>query len=566
MKNSKKRKAVQRKRPEGAVNFELVEAVEYGDTKWVVKLLDEGANPNIRNERGDPVLYAAIANNCEEIAIALIGRGAVPFARNSDGEGILSIAIESRNVNIVKMLLDAGVPPKENWHRRSSVLTGTLKDGDRAMFNLLLDHGADVNESDALMFAVSKNDEQLVELLLSKGAKVNTRTRELDDEDMILHHFSFGDTPLHVAVRKGNPKIVKMLLDKKARPDATNDDDETPYDLAMKLGKKEVIEIFEEHVLRNGEDYSKKGNSGFRPIKITDANFSSVVGLDNVKAALNRDMLFPLKNPDLAKEYGVVVKGGILLYGPPGCGKTFITKALAGEAKTNIIEVKISDVVSEWAGRHEKNMRRIFERARKSAPCIVFFDEIEYLGGRRDMNERESWMRGGLNVFLAELDGLQSKNKGVLVVGATNAPWMIDSALKRSGRVGKWIYVPPPDEEMRVSLFKNYLAGAPLAEGIDYKLLAKETKMCTSSDIAYLCEEGVKMAWQRTVSTGEKSSVTMEDLIGCIKKEKYNLGEWYEQAKGMLASESNRRLYSELSDAISVYDAGITSVASQTYR
>lgn len=187
------------------------------------------------------------------------------------------------------------------------------------------------------------------------------------------------------------------------------------------------------------------------------------------------------------------------------------------------------------------------------------------LGGKREIHSRESWMRGGLNVLLTELDGLQSENSGILFIGSTNAPWMVDSALKRSGRLGKWIFVPPPDESSRLALFKKYLSDAPLDAKIDYEELAKATKLCTSSDIAYLSREGVKAAWQRTVETGKKNKVTMPDLLACIKREKYNLGEWYDQAKQMMASESDKRLYSELADAIADYERQF-STATQTYR
>lgn len=556
MENNTTADVVQPRMRSGSIHRELIDAVTYDDLKGVMELLGKGANPNIRNRNGNSLLYLAICNNSKEVVGALLKHRAFISAGTRHGGLLLETAIEMGNTDIVKLLLDAGVPINEYGRREDQPLTLAYRYGLNEIFDLLVERGAKAT-TDLLLAAITKDDEKTVDVAISKGADINT------SRDYRMH---FEETPLHIAVRRGNPKIVKRILE--AKPDLTieNMDDETAYDLAVKLGKKEIIELFEDSTMKHGNDYSKRGNAGFRPIKVDDTNFASVIGLEHVKSALNRDLIFPLNNPVLAKEYGVAIKGGILLYGPPGCGKTFVTKALAGQAKMNIIEVKISDVMSAWVGEHEKNMRKVFESARKNAPCIVFFDEIEFLGGKREMHSREPWMRGGLNVLLGELDGLQSENSGILFIGSTNAPWMVDAALKRSGRLGKWIFVPPPDEGSRAALFKKYLSDAPLDGKIDYEELARATKLCTSSDIAYLCREGVKVAWQRTVETKKKNKVTMADMLACIKREKYNLGEWYDQAKQMLASESDKRLYSELSESISVYDAGITATSSQTYR
>lgn len=562
MKNNVPRSVVQTKARSGSIHRALIEAVTYDDIGETLKLLKEGANPNMRNPRGNSLLYVAITNNSKSVAEALIKHGAFLSPGTSRGEELLETAIETSNAEMVKLLLDSGAAVNESGGRHGSLLTVTYNYGLTDIFNMLIEKGAKPG-TDLLVAAIVKNDERTVDISLSKGADVNGRGHFLHDHYIDIH---YDETPLHMAVRRGNAKIVKRILEAKPNLDAENDDDETPYDLAVRLNNKEVVEAFNEVADRHGADYSKRRNYGFRPIKIEDTNFASVIGLNEVKAALNRDLLFPMKNPELASEYGIAIKGGILLYGPPGCGKTFVTRAIAGEANVNIIEVKISDVMSSWVGEHEKNIRKIFETARKSTPCIVFFDEIEFLGGKREMHMREPWMRGGLNVLLAELDGLQSKNNGILFIGSTNAPWMVDAALKRSGRLGKWIFVPPPEEQSRAGLFRKYLADVPLDGKIDYAALANETRLCTSSDIAYLCREGVKMAWQRTVETGKKNKVTTADVLACVKREKYNLGEWYDQAKQMLASESDKRLYSELADAISIYEAGVSTTVSQTYR
>jgi AAA+ superfamily predicted ATPase len=542
---------VQPKGRRGSIHKALVEAVKSADLEEVLELLKAGANPNMRYI-GEPLLCIAVSNDSREIATALIKNGALTITKTRRGEGILQAAIGTGDMEMVRLLLDAGASMSDYNRYERAPLTEAYESGLTDIFNLLLERGAKATTG-LLFAAISRDDEKTVDLALTRGVNVNSRTHMKEA------------TPLHLAVRIGNPKIVKRILEAKPDLDAEDWNEETAYDLAVKLGKKEILDLFEEKTLRCG-DYSKKGNSSFRPMRIEDTNFASVVGLEQVKAALNRDLLFPMKHPDLAAEYGVAIKGGILLYGPPGCGKTFITKAVAGEARINIIEVRISDVVSMWAGEHEKNIRKVFESARKNQPCIVFFDEIEFLGERRDMAPHAPWIRGGLNVLLAELDGLYTKNSGILFIGSTNAPWMVDPALKRSGRLGKWIFVPPPDEQARALLFRKYLSDAPIDDGIDYDALARETRLCTSSDIAYLSSESIKRAWQRTIDTGVKHKVTMDDLTACIKSEKYNLGEWYEQARSMLTKENDKRLYSELEEAIEAYEREFSMAANQTYR
>lgn len=558
MEDNKSKDVVMPRLKKGSMHRALVEAVKSADSEEALALLDAGANPNMRYI-GEPILHLAVKNSSREIAAALIKHGAYLFGRARRGEGILDAAIETGSREMVELLLDAGANVNDYSRYDESLLSRAYECGLTEIFDLLSCRGAKP-ALDLLFLAISRNDVKMVDFALSNGVDVDgiLRASRIPTE--------LEDTPLHAAVKKGDPTVVKRILE--AKPDLTREnwDDETAYDLAVRLGRKEVIALFDEATAKYGSDYSQKANPGFRPMRIDDTAFASVIGLEHVKSALNRDLLFPLKNPELAKEYGVAIKGGILLYGPPGCGKTFVTRAVAGEAGTNIIEVRVSDVVSMWAGEHEKNIRKVFESARKSAPCIVFFDEIEYLGGRREMASKEPWMRGGLNVLLAELDGLQSRNSGILFIGSTNAPWMVDAALKRAGRLGKWIFVPPPDGPSRVLLFRKYLADAPVDEKIEYGTLAEMTKLCTSSDIAYLCREGVKMAWERTVETGKKHKVTMDDMMVCIKREKYNLGEWYGQAREMLMKESDRRLYSELEEAITAYEKESSASVGQIYR
>ena len=303
----------------------------------------------------------------------------------------------------------------------------------------------------------------------------------------------------------------------------------------------------------------------FTPMKVDDVTFADVVGLENAKRELRRDIVYPLLNRELAKEYEIAAGGGVMLYGPPGCGKTWIAKAVAGEAKVNLVEARISEVVSKWAGEHERNIHSAFESARRSAPSILFFDEIDMLGGRRDMNERHYWMRAGVNVFLTEMDGIAKSNDSVLVMGATNAPWYIDPALKRPGRFGSQVYVPPPGKEAREGLFRQYLNGRMVGEGMDYAKLAAMTGLYTAADIARICAEANKDAWESAYNTGVRARIGMGMLEERIAGTGPSVGEWYAAAGRALRSERDRKGYAELMEDIAKHERQMGAVP-QIYR
>jgi len=175
---------------------------------------------------------------------------------------------------------------------------------------------------------------------------------------------------------------------------------------------------------------------------------SDVGGMVEVKERLEAAFLAPLRNPDLVRLYGKSLRGGLLLYGPPGCGKTFIARAVAGEMGARFLAVSLAEILDMYVGQSERNVHELFETARRSAPCVVFLDEIDALGQKRS-HLRNNAARGTVNQLLAELDGVQNLNEGVYVLGATNHPWDIDVALRRPGRFDRMLLVLPPDEEAR---------------------------------------------------------------------------------------------------------------------
>lgn len=309
----------------------------------------------------------------------------------------------------------------------------------------------------------------------------------------------------------------------------------------------------------------EEGQTYIEPEKVTDVSFEKIVDLENVKEELDRDIIYPLLNPELAKEYGVRAGGGILLYGPPGCGKSFIVRAAAGEAKVTFVNVRLADILNSYVGNTERNIRNAFKVARGNAPTILFFDEIDTLGGARGVEMSERWMRSAVDAFLMEIDDLIHSDDNVLLIGATNVPWLVDSAIKRSGRLGNFLYVPAPNTETRVELFRMYLKGKPLEENIDYKKLADMTDLRTSADIAAICGDATKAVYQESFRSGAKRKVTMEDIVKSVDKKKPTLSEWYQIAKGAIGVEEAKDLYADLFDAIAEYE-GKKGGASTSYR
>lgn len=285
--------------------------------------------------------------------------------------------------------------------------------------------------------------------------------------------------------------------------------------------------------------------------EVPNLNFSDVAGLESLKEELTRRVIYPLQKPELVSEYGFKGFGGLLIYGPPGCGKTVIIRATAGEAKVKLIEIHIPEILESHVGDSEKNIREAFANARKSAPCILFFDELEALLTNRAM-ARYTWDISIVNVFLKELDDLSKSEEHVLVMGATNAPWLVDPAAKRPGRFDKLIYVPAPKKDTRKELFIMYLKGKPLDNDINYEKLAEISAGYSPADIAMICNEATIQALDEAYKTGTKRRINMHDIKEVISKTKQSLSEWYDTAAKEVIGK-DKELYADLVDEISEY-------------
>jgi AAA+ superfamily predicted ATPase len=258
---------------------------------------------------------------------------------------------------------------------------------------------------------------------------------------------------------------------------------------------------------------------------------ADVGGMQQVKARLEAAFLAPMRNPELTRLYGKSLKGGLLLYGPPGCGKTFLAKAVAGELGARFYGVTLADVLDMYIGNSEHNLREVFEVARRNAPCVLFLDEIDALGQKRSQL-RNTAMRGVVNQLLNELDGADRVNDGVFVLAATNHPWDVDSALRRPGRLDRTLLVLPPDQGAREAILRYHLSGRPI-EGIDVARIAKRTEGFSGADLAHLCEGAAEAALLDSVRSGTVRMIRMGDLEAALGEVKPSIGGWLETARNV---------------------------------
>ena len=240
--------------------------------------------------------------------------------------------------------------------------------------------------------------------------------------------------------------------------------------------------------------------------------FKSIAGMQELKDTIKLDIIDALNEKEKYAEYGLTIPNGMLLYGPPGCGKTFFAEKMAEEIGFNFYQIKPSDIQSKWVNASQENIKNLFDEARKNAPSIIFIDELDALVPNRDNSSVNHMNTSAVNEFLAQMNN--SGDDGVFIIGATNRPNSIDPAILRAGRLDKHVYLPPPDFEARELMFKLYLEKRPTEIGLAYSELAKATENYVSSDIKFLCDEASRMALNL------KSRITNEILLETIKTNK----------------------------------------------
>jgi len=250
-------------------------------------------------------------------------------------------------------------------------------------------------------------------------------------------------------------------------------------------------------------------------IEVSSVHWEDAGGLEEVKQHLKEAVEWPLKNPEIFTRLGIRPPKGILMYGPPGCGKTLLARAVATESEANFISIKGPEVFSKWVGESEKAIREVFRKARMAAPAVIFLDEIDSLTPRRGMGMSDSGVSERvISQLLTEMDGITTL-QDIVVIAATNRPDMVDSAVIRPGRFDRLIYVPEPDDKSRYQIFKIYTKNMPLSKDVDLNQLAMMTKYYSGADIESLCREAAMHALRRDVNASE---VTMKDFQDAMKE------------------------------------------------
>ncbi len=273
--------------------------------------------------------------------------------------------------------------------------------------------------------------------------------------------------------------------------------------------------------------------------------FDDIGGLDELKKTIHKKIILPYQKPGLFQRFRKKVGGGVLLYGPPGCGKTLLARATAGECKATFFNVAISDVLDMYIGESERKLHALFEQARAQAPAVMFFDEVEALGGKRS-NTRESTSSKLVSQFLSEMDGFTNDNHGVLILAATNVPWSVDSAFRRPGRFDRVLFVPPPDRPARESMLKLMMKDRPMANDIDFGFLAKNTSGFSGADLSELVETAADEAIEESISSGSEQSICDRHFKQALKEVRPTTLEWLTTARNYARYANEGNQYDEV--------------------
>jgi transitional endoplasmic reticulum ATPase len=284
------------------------------------------------------------------------------------------------------------------------------------------------------------------------------------------------------------------------------------------------------------------------------ATFEDIGGLTEVKEQIRKRIILPFSKPSLFQRFKKRVGGGILLYGPPGCGKTLLARATAGECKAAFFNVAISDVLDMYIGESERKLSALFEKARSSAPAVMFFDELEALAGKRQYT-RESASSKMVSQFLSEMDGFSQNNHGVLIIGATNVPWAVDSAFRRPGRFDRVLFVPPPDQDARRAILQRLLDARP-SEGCDVTAIAKKTSSFSGADLEHIVELASDVAIDASLKEGKETPILQAHLEAALDDAKPTTLEWLTTARNYARYANEGGQYDEVLDFLKKHGKG----------
>lgn len=281
-----------------------------------------------------------------------------------------------------------------------------------------------------------------------------------------------------------------------------------------------------------------------------DISFADVAGLNDLKKIIHMKIISPFFNQSLFSKFRMKSGGGVLLYGPPGCGKTFIAKATAGECRAKFINVHITDILDPYIGVSEQNLKQLFDTARFHKPSVMFFDELDAIGFNR--SKSSSSLRALVDTFLSEMEGLDTNTNQVLIIGATNMPWDVDQALKRPGRFDRLIFVAPPDLEAREQIFRLKLSER-YVDNINYMELARLTEFFSGADIDHVCDLAAEYVLEEIMSTGKERPIATRDIQQVLEGVQPSTVEWLRTAKNYVTYANQSGLYNDVEQYLKRY-------------
>jgi transitional endoplasmic reticulum ATPase len=348
---------------------------------------------------------------------------------------------------------------------------------------------------------------------------------------------------LHAKILTGIGEIQQAIAEYKRAVELDHSLADAEFAARLGIGATETESEVVEGKVRAawGEEES---SASVREIERPKINFADVGGMEKVKEEIRLKIIHPLTHADLYQAYGKPIGGGILMYGPPGCGKTYLARATAGEIKAAFISVGINDVLDMWIGNSERNLHSLFEQARRNKPCVLFFDEVDALGASRsDMRHHAG--RQLINQFLSEMDGVKSSNDGVLILAATNAPWHLDSAFRRPGRFDRVLFVPPPDASARAAVLRLQCKGKPL-EDVDFDHVGRKTDNFSGADLKAVVDVAVERKLQEALKTGIPKPLGTKDLVAAAGTLKPTTKEWFATARNYALYSNQGGIYDDI--------------------
>lgn len=383
------------------------------------------------------------------------------------------------------------------------------------------DHDAAFDKADAVLDRNPHNARALIARARARHARLETKTALADYDRAVSLDASLADVQLRDV-------FVRDATDPRARFRVVTGGTAAGDPVAQPPG---------------GASASGNVANEAAPDRVT---FADVGGLDELKEKIRMRIVYPFSNPEVFKAFGKRMSGGFLFYGPPGCGKTFLARATAGECRAHFINVGLHEVLDMWLGNSERALHAVFEDARRRAPSVLFFDEVDALSLQRHKLQTAS-MRGVTTQFLAEMDGFQSHNDRVLVIAATNTPWDVDPAFRRPGRFSQVLFVPPPDRAARGQILKLKSLDKPLAQ-VDFQAIAASTDGWSGADLEHLVDLSAELAITQSIARGAIEPINPAHFAQAQARIKPTTREWFSTARNYAQYANEAGQYDDIGD------------------